>query len=493
MPRKDRTIIIDGTVYNLDNGQPIKKVKPNETVPKITTSSAGFVKKRKLVANVDSIVLKRKTKKPLELNKPPKHQLRLESKKDKAGEVTEPKEDMSAKRLSQAKPHLKEEKNISHPSLPVSQTKAKSLPQGSFSKVFISPFIKKINPQIIRLSLLRVLLSFKLLFAIGIPLSLVFIIKISKFSANEIILYFRHVLSSIDLTAVGIIGGLLLVLLIISSIVNNITGQVSMAIHIKEIDHRSANTKTLLSHGIDFIFKTWINFVVNIFWISLLIAVDYIVFKLVLKSTNTYIVAFQSLILNLALIINLFLVLAVIFAKPMQRAILSVTDKKISWIQLKSYGLVFRNYLKLIPVGVFWLFICAVVFAGVLALGYGEVLYLSTHFHLATRIITTTIGAILVIILLTLISSWSLVFWSSVYHELVINSRSKKVSEYLTFDNPPKPSRANLIFMTAIALLLLLAYGLIFYQNQQRITTEIKNLYNHLTLPNTDELIPRLK
>ncbi len=91
MPRKDRTIIIDGTTYNLDDGQPVKKVKPNETVPKITTPAAGSTKKRR-VANIDSISLKRKIQKPLEPHKPPKSQLRLESKKDEVDKVAKTKE-----------------------------------------------------------------------------------------------------------------------------------------------------------------------------------------------------------------------------------------------------------------------------------------------------------------------------------------------------------------------------------------------------------------
>jgi hypothetical protein len=478
MTKKVHTVIIDGVIYSISSGQPIGRIIDSQD-----SNSDEATKKPRL--NIDTLSAKRipqKVKPATRISKPQK---------------TYHVDEISTKTVSAnskvPKTNLARTKKLPITSSAKRQKTRQTSSISSFRQIVVEPLPQIKNPFIFRLSAVKTLFSLRLFLAVVLPIAVIYLSKLSNYSVKSLAHSLSNLLLQLNLNMVALAIGLFLVYLFVGMIAKNIITQIGFSSQIKRLDNRKVNAHMLLKHSKDFLFKPWANSILNLFWASLICSVGLGAFLLVKNSTNTFIVAFQSSILNILIIAGFSLVLLIIFAGILQKVILSVTDHKLFWSQLKGYGLTLRNFLKLLASGVFWLFLSLIAVSLIIAICITQINYSISHSHLATLLVVTCLQVISVTLIFSLHTSWSMTFWSNVYYDLVNKTRASKLSDYLSYQRRPKGSNARLIIFSIFSLVILSSFILLFSYKKPMIKKQIEKASRQIDITNFDHLIPRIK
>lgn len=177
----------------------------------------------------------------------------------------------------------------------------------------------------------------------------------------------------------------------------------------------------------------------------------------ILSQATHSLVVWWSFFFNL----TLFLLAAVFWLmathRPLTRVMLSITNRPASTLIVRGFGLIFRNWLRALGLGLVWLGA-----AGLTAFLLAGISWATTIYGLVQ--ITTTIGRIalwlvsggLILFIITSFTVWSNGFWPRAYHMLAHRAYPKTVSHFMA-DDPHVKSRSKTILQLVLLVVVYLA------------------------------------
>lgn len=482
MRRKTKTVIINGIVYSLSSGQPIGRLVKANDRDKV---DKGIIVRKKIRLNIDTISAPSR----IDLEK-------LKKTNFDYSLVNEAEQKPIKKAVVKAKPPVVVETKQNKPSTKmvsskINKQKAKLIRLTS-KDILFKPFIEIFNRNILRSGLMRTLISFRLFLAILLPVLIIFVLRLSQLSTKDLLDLSQYFIDSLSLFKVWAIIGLLLTFLFISSVTKNLTTQMSLAYMVNKLSKQKNSYYQISAHSKKRLFEYWFNNFLNLIWFLIIIISSFFVFRLLLGSNNYYIEYSKPVILNALVITSSLLSLLVFLADILQKIILASTDNKLNWVQLKGYGLAIRNYLKLLASGIYWLILTSLMMALAAIAIVTQINYSLNHHDIVSRIIAMLIGVAIVTSILSLHTSWSMVYWSKLYYDLITKTRKSQSKLYLTYKKQIKTRfNKNIVIYTALAIVVLVVYSFIFYSNSYFVSSKLKELNQRVNSINFDNIIPK--
>lgn len=161
-----------------------------------------------------------------------------------------------------------------------------------------------------------------------------------------------------------------------------------------------------------------------------------------------------SLIFNLGLMVALMLSWLVATHRPITRVMLALTNRPASFIIVRSFGLIFRNWVRSLALGFFWLFMAGITAALVAGISWATVVYGLLQITTTTgRAVLFVFAASLVLFVLSLFTIWSVSYWPRAYHWLARRAYPKQVSQMMS-DAQHQKTRKRVIGEVVILLTL---------------------------------------
>lgn len=479
---KTKTVIINGIVYSLSSGQPIGRlVKANDS-DKVDKS---IIVRKKIRLNIDTI------SGPSNINLE-----KLKKTNFDYSLVNEAKQKPIKKAVVKAKPSVMVETKQNKPSTKmvprkINKQKAKLIRLTSKDILFKS-FIDIFDRNILRPSLMRTLISFRLFLAILLPVLIIFVLKLPQLSTKDLLNLSQYFIDSLSPFKVWAIIGLLLTFLFISSVTKNLTTQISIAYMVNKLSRQKTSYYQIFAHSKKRLFEYWFNNFLNLIWFLTIIILSFFVFRLLLGSNNYYIEYSKQGILNVLVITSSLLLFLVFLANILQKIILASTDNKLNWAQLKGYGLASRNYLKLLASGIYWLILTSLMMALVAIAIVTQINYSLNHHDIVSRIIAMLIGVAIVTSILSLHTSWSMVYWSKIYYDLIAKTRKPQSKLYLTYKKQIRARfNKNIVIYVVLAIMILVVYSFIFYSNSYVVSSKLRELNQRVNSINFENIIPK--
>lgn len=203
---------------------------------------------------------------------------------------------------------------------------------------------------------------------------------------------------------------------------------VAYGISARKIDHRATSARHLWLQAAG---KIW-RFVGIAIFDFLFVAAALVASGLVISYAyggRTDLDASWSLIFNLGLMVALMLSWLIATHRPITRVMLALTNRPASFIIVRSFGLIFRNWTRALGLGFFWLLMAGVTAVLVAGVSWATVVYGLLQITTTTgRILLFVFAASLVLFVLSLFTIWSVSYWPRAYHWLARRAYPKQVS-----------------------------------------------------------------
>lgn len=191
-----------------------------------------------------------------------------------------------------------------------------------------------------------------------------------------------------------------------------------------------------------------------------------------------------SLLFNLGLMVALMLSWLIATHRPITRVMLALTNRPASFIIVRSFGLIFRNWTRALALGFFWLLMAGVTAVLMAGVSWATVVYGLLQITTTTgRLLLFVFAASLVLFVLSLFTIWSVSYWPRAYQWLARRGYPKQLSQMMS-DTQHRKSRKRVIGEVAILLVVFsLILGAVFFIGKPRFTELYKKQI--LTLPST--------
>jgi hypothetical protein len=213
----------------------------------------------------------------------------------------------------------------------------------------------------------------------------------------------------------------------------------------------------------------------------------------ILGSATQNMAVWWSLFFNLTVFMLVALLWLLATHRPLTRVMLSITNRPASFLVVKGFGLIFRNWIRALGLGFVWL-----AAAGLTAFLLAGISWATIIYGLVQ--ITTSIGRValwavsgsLLIFILTSFTVWSNGYWPRAYHMLAHRAYPRTVSRFMA-DDPRVKSRLKTILHVSLIVIayLLIVTALLWYVRPsitQRLNTVQQNVPETL-----DKLLPKLQ
>lgn len=200
----------------------------------------------------------------------------------------------------------------------------------------------------------------------------------------------------------------------------------------------------------------------------------------------------QNLGVNLVIIITFALFVLMSIHRPLGRVMLAATNQPLSFIVLRSYGLIQRSRGLAVIAGLVWLLISsltAVSLGGTVLATVGYGFYGIAQTWLA-RVALAAAAAVLLYIIIAVYTIWSQHYWALTYHYLAHRYYKARVSELFVAD-PYTKSVKTLALQGVLALLVVV--GLLlggFFIAKNPIESGIRQLQAKLPV-NLQDILPK--
>ncbi len=205
---------------------------------------------------------------------------------------------------------------------------------------------------------------------------------------------------------------------------------------------------------------------------------------------TTQFTAWWSLFFNFTLLVIILAGWLMATHRPLARVMLSITNRPASFVIIRGFGLVFRNWWRALGIGLIWLMAAGLTATLVAGISWSTIVYGLVQ-------VTTTIGrsalwavsGALILFVLTCFTVWSTSYWPRAYHVLAHRGYPKTVSQLMNDELHAKSRRATLVH---VALLVLLYVGLVVgitLVAQPRIATGLEQIQRRIPT-SLDQLLP---
>lgn len=226
----------------------------------------------------------------------------------------------------------------------------------------------------------------------------------------------------------------------------------------RRVDHRSSDARHLWLQAAGKIWRfAGVAAFDALFAVAGTIIIAVLVWQINLGGSNN-LQAGWGFLLNLVIVAGMTLAWLIAVHRPITRVMLSLTNRPTSFIIVRSFGLIFRNWLSALSLGFGWLLMAVVASALVLGISWATVVYGLLQITTTTgRVLLFILAASLVLFVLSLFTIWSISYWPRAYQWLVRRAYPKQVSLMMS-DVAHQKSRQRIVVEVS---LLALVYSLI--------------------------------
>ncbi|QQS27266.1 hypothetical protein IPM44_01685 [bacterium] len=220
----------------------------------------------------------------------------------------------------------------------------------------------------------------------------------------------------------------------------------------RKIDHRNTNVRHLWLQAAGKIWRfAGVAAFDMLFATALTVIMASAVWYIHLAKTDTLRTSW-SLMLNVLIVMSWMLVWLVTAHRPITRVMLSLTNRPASFIIVRSFGLIFRNWLPALGIGFFWLLMTAVTVGLVAGISWATVVYGLLQITTTTgRVLLFIFASSLVLFVLSLFTIWSVGYWPRAYQWLIRRAYPKQISQMMS-DVAHQKSRRRIIVEVGLLL-----------------------------------------
>jgi hypothetical protein len=161
-----------------------------------------------------------------------------------------------------------------------------------------------------------------------------------------------------------------------------------------------------------------------------------------------------SLLFNFGILLAGIWVWLISTHRPITRVMLALTNRPASFIVVRSFGLIFRNWWRSLVIGMTWLFIATLTAAVVAAVCWATAVYGMLQITTSTgRLLLLGFAAVLVLFILSLFTIWSVSYWPRAYHWLARLAYPRQISQLMVDTHHQKSTRRIVVEMVLIVML----------------------------------------
>lgn len=395
-------------------------------------------------------------------------------------------------------PHLKTAEllhphGVSHPSLPLPTSQTQSRAKLSIWSGVLKPSLTETHDRRTVWASVGIALCSPLTWLlIATPALAIFAADIRHETAGRIFSQFSAWL--LRLTATNIIlmfSGAALLLGLIWLIRHSLL-LVAYGVQVRRIDNRLVSGRQLWWQSLAKIWRLIFVAIVDlVLTTGVVVLTSFGLSRIVLLAASS-LAAWWSLFFNFILLVSTLLLWLMATHRPLSRVMLSITNRPASFVVSRTFGLIFRNWLRALGIGLVWVLaagITATLLAGVswATMVYGLVQITTT----IGRVALWSISGILVVFVLSCFTVWSNSYWPRAYHVLAHRGYPQTVSQLMSDEPHGKSRKATLLH----ALLLVILYaGLIAglsFAAQSRIETGLEQIQRRIPT-SLDQILPNL-
>jgi hypothetical protein len=340
--------------------------------------------------------------------------------------------------------------NVSHPSLPLPHQMAPATKQSLWSAVIVPSLSEGRTKKGILASFGIVLLSPMTWLYVFLPALVFLIAELQKQSIAE--LYSRTVRQLQTANPELVFWGVIFAAALMSTIwfIRHLCVIVAYGLSARKNDHRMTSARHIWLQAAGKIWRFAGIALFDFLFVSAALLASGLIIGYAYSGRDDTLSANWSLLFNLGLMAALMLSWLIAAHRPITRVMLALTNRPASFIIVRSFGLIFRNWTRALALGFFWL-----VMASFTALLVGGVSWATVVYGLLQ--ITTTTGrallfvfaASLVLFVLSLFTIWSVSYWPRAYQWLVRRAYPKQVSQMMN-DSQHVKSRKRIVVEIAL-------------------------------------------
>lgn len=406
--RPKRVITVDGIRYSLDSGDTVNSAKRLASAPRSRMLPKRTSTKTKAVRVAEKPL-------PKAVSITAHHQA-----------VMHPDPKLAAAQALH--PH-----NVSHPALPLQQRST------DFGRKRMSAWRDVIIPSVtdgrdsisVWASLGIVLLSPLSWLAIFIPAAFIFITRLQDRPVDELYRMVTNWLLNTTSTQAAIYIGLVAAAAGAIWIVRHLCLMVAYALASRTIDNRPVSARTVWWQAAG---KLW-----RLVWVALFETLIFTTVSLLIVSAlraslqaRTVLATQWGLLFNITILFAIVFVVAISIYRPLSRVMLALTNRPAGMIVSRCFGLLVRNWLPALGLGLVWLLVAGLTAVLVSAMSWATLAYgLLQITTLLGRLLLLAVAGLIIMLLLMIFTIWSVDFWPRSYRWLALRAFPGHVSRFM--------------------------------------------------------------
>lgn len=176
-----------------------------------------------------------------------------------------------------------------------------------------------------------------------------------------------------------------------------------------------------------------------------------------------------SLLFNLGLMAMVMVGWLIATHRPITRVMLALTNRPASFIIVRSFGLIFRSWVRALALGFFWLLMAAITASLVAGISWATVVYGLLQITTTTgRVLLFIFASGLVLFVLSLFTIWSVGYWPRAYQWLARRAYPRQVSQFMSDVQHNKPGKQVVGEVAALLALFIILLGLVLFVGKPR-------------------------
>lgn len=403
-PRAKRMVTVDGVRYSLNTGDKLGPALARRTAPSVKSHP----------------VLHRAARvgeKPL----------------PKAVKITSHQQAVMHPDPRLAAAHILHPHGVSHPTLPVPQAAEVHTKQSLWAGVIVPSLSEGRTKKSILTSLGIVVLSPMTWLYVFLP-ALVFVVaELQKKPLAELYGQIIKLLRSADgVQAFWVVFACMAITGVVWFI-KHLCLIVAYGLTARKIDHRSTSARHLWLQAAGKIWRFAGIAVFDFLFVTAALTAAGVVIWYAYMGRAEALRASWSLLFNLGIMVTMMLSWLVATHRPITRVMLALTNRPASFIIVRSFGLIFRNWIRALALGFFWLLMAGMTVTLVAGISWATVVYGLLQITTTTgRVLLFAFAAGLVLFVLSLFTIWSVSYWPRAYQWLTRRAYPKQVSQMMS-------------------------------------------------------------
>ncbi|MCC7289422.1 hypothetical protein IT414_03470 [bacterium] len=433
-PKKNNRIInVDGVMYSLDTGRPVRSEQPSvNTKEPVKTPARPATAPQRPMRGFDIV----KVAKPRPT--PPAPPIEPEPKLPQLPRkpVTKPESNFQDQALALMKHHPH---GVSHPTLPTQKARPVVASSTWWGSVVAASFIKKMDGKILRLAFLQALVSPLTWLVMIAPLIALWLLSIRNASLGTALTSLRQTLAPQNYWPfIWSTAGVIVLLTVLLSVGALLT-LANLATRIAILDHRPSRTSALLRRGLAQIDRVFFNWMSNTLIDAVVVVVAAVTAYWLQTSVNPTIAVWRPIFVSLVAVVSLIVLWLANQPKQLQRNLLATVDEKLSYVRPKSYQLWLHGALwQHIGAG-FVASITNILMLGLaVAVVWAQYTYLSSTSSGLAQVALVVGGFFLTLLVLSVRKAWLQSFWATHYHFTLLHSSEGHISAVLNQEDAPR-------------------------------------------------------